>query len=399
MRSAALSGRPAARLLLWCARRFVRGDDGALGQGPPLAGFGGDEWSFFMRETLRHSCLPIVSRTLAMVDGVPATIREDLAKAFEANGRRNLRLAGELVSVTRALTDAGVASVSWKGPLLAERAYGDLRLRQFFDLDLLVRLGDLTTAASVLAKRDFLPVHTLRPEQLAAYVAHMGELELVRASDELWLELHTAVVPSYFIRGRTADDLWQRIRPARLARAQVLALDPADELEALCVHGSKHLWQRLEWIVDIGMLGRRLDAADWARLEDGSRKRGTSRMIDIGVLLAVAVCGARLPDDVVARARADRVAVRLATIAARALLGPAAGRLEEFRFHFRMWDSASDRARYLVNVVSTPSVADWQFMPLPARLAPLYPLVRPLRMARFARRRHSSDVGATDARG
>ena len=396
---APLVRRPAAQLLLWCARRFVRGDDGAAGTLPPLVGFDDAEWSVFMRATLRHSCLPIVARTLATVDEVPATIRDDLAKAFEANGRRNLRLAGELVTATRALADAGVASVSWKGPLLAERAYGDLRLRQFFDLDVLVRLADLPTAATVLAGRDFLPVHALRPEQLAAYVANMGELELVRASDELWLELHTAVVPSYFIRGRTADDLWQRIRPARLARAQVLALDPADELEALCVHGSKHLWQRLEWIVDIGMLGRLLDGADWARLNDGCHMRGTSRMINIGVLLAVAVCGARLPVDVVARARADRVAYRLATIAARALFGPQAGRLGEFRFHFRMWDGASDRARYLVNVVSTPSVADWQFLPLPKRLAPLYPFVRPLRMARFARRRHASDAESAAGRG
>ncbi|HEY5488919.1 MAG TPA: nucleotidyltransferase family protein, partial [Candidatus Limnocylindrales bacterium] len=142
-----VSERPAAQLLVWCARRFVRGDGGANGPPPPIAGLDDDEWRFFIRETLRHSCLPIAARTLATVDAIPPTIKHDLNTAFEANARRNLRLAGELVLATRALAEAGVTSVSWKGPLLAERAYGDLRLRQFFDLDLLIRRADLGVAA------------------------------------------------------------------------------------------------------------------------------------------------------------------------------------------------------------------------------------------------------------
>jgi hypothetical protein len=212
----------------------------------------------------------------------------------------------------------------------------------------------------------------------------MGELEMVRPSDGQWAELHTAIVPTYFGRGRRAESFWDRLVTLRVARADVPALDLVDEMEALCVHGSKHRWERLAWIVDIAMLARRFDDADWLRLRTEAREHGVRRMVDVALLLAVDLCGADIPATVIEPARRDAVARSLAASARRGLFSPDLGRGAELRFHLRMWDRGSDQLRYLLNIALTPSVADWQAISLPSRLQPLYLVVRPLRMARGA---------------
>ena len=371
-------------LIEWCVRTSVAGR--AAGQAP-LADMGDVAWAELLREAMRHSCLPLVWRALEGDERVPTALAAEMRLAFEANSVRNLRLAGELVAVNRRLLEAGVKAVPWKGPLLAERAYGDLRLRQFFDLDILVRRADLDRSVAVLAELGYQPQHQLRPAQRDAYVDHMGELELVRQSDGQWVELHTAIVPSYFFRGRSAETFWDRLQTAQVARAAIAALDPVDEMEALCVHGSKHRWERLAWIVDVAMLGQRLDRQQWRRVHAAAVSHGVRRMLNTAILLAVGVCDAQLPDDVVAAAQVDSMARRLAKSARASLFDPDPGRLAELRFHARMWDRSTDRARYLVGIATTPSVADCQAVTLPRPLQPMYVLVRPLRMAAAFTRR------------
>lgn len=382
---------------MWCARQIV---SGGPAEALPADALDGVDWADFLRESQRHSCLALAWRSLQAAPALPAAVRTELETAFAANAVRNLRLAGELVTTTRRLAAVAVPAVSWKGPVLAERAYGDLRLRQFFDLDVLVRRADLTAAIKALGELGYRPQQAMTTRQQAAYVDHMGELELVRDSDGTCLELHTAIVPTYFGRGRSADELFAGTRPARVARAEVLALDPVDELEALCVHGSKHRWERLEWIVDVAMLGRLLTSDDWATLYAGARRRGARRMVDTAVLLARTVTRARFAPGIVEAAEVDPTARRLASISRRRLFDPRAGRGDELLFHVQMWDTPLDQLRYLARVPTTPSVADWEFLELPRVLAPLYVFVRPMRMAVEVLRHATRDrQGVTRHRG
>jgi hypothetical protein len=364
-------------LLLWCARQATTGNAGAA----PLAAMGREDWSAFLRATLDHSSLPIAWRALEPMNGLlPAEIAADMQTAFDANAIRNLRLAGDLVTVVRGLERHGVEAVTWKGAILAERAYGDLRMRQFFDIDLLVRNRDLAEARAALEEQGFHVLLPVTQEQLDAYVSHMGELEMVRESDGLWVELHTAIVPSYFSVGRSSESLWSRNVSWRVARAPLTALDPVDEMEALAIHGSKHRFERLAWIIDIAMMARLLDEADWRRLLRGARDHGTLRMVRLSLLLAESVCGLSIPASIAADVRGDRVAARLARMAHGSLFDPRPGRMDELLFHARMRERSRDQLLYLYNVIYTPSANDWSGMSLPGPLAWLYSLSRPLRL-------------------
>src|SRR5207245_6416128 len=111
--------------------------------------------------------LPLLHYHLrAIGDGaVPAPVRDALRRRAEADARRNLRLAGELVRLLDRFARHGVAAVPYKGPLLAVRCYGDLALRPFRDLDFLIRPHDLAQAERALADHGYRPApgRTPRP--------------------------------------------------------------------------------------------------------------------------------------------------------------------------------------------------------------------------------------------
>ena len=57
----------------------------------------------------------------------------------KANAHRALWLTLELLNIHRHLQARGLEVLPYKGPVLAEALYGNVALRQFSDLDLLVR--------------------------------------------------------------------------------------------------------------------------------------------------------------------------------------------------------------------------------------------------------------------
>jgi len=377
-------------LLTWCARRLVSqisaagaGDDECGAELPSNVDPDNKEfWSDFLREASRHMVMPLAWRALEPCrERIPELLARDLSASFDQNVARNLWLTAELGAMLRRLSEAGVEAVPWKGPLLAQRAYGELGLRQFFDLDVLVRTDDLDTAVRVAERSGLVHEKAMTHAQRETYVDHQGEVELVRESDGLWLELHTQIVPTYYASGTTSDELWGATRPETVGRVTVRGLAPVDELEALCVHGSKHRWDRLAWIVDIALMARLIDDSGWLRLMTAARSHGTRRMVSLGLLLAMDVAGARLPTRIAGAARADRTAGRLSEEVQRNLFDPQPHRLDSLIFHARMRERSSDQFRYLFNVLFTPSGADWESLALPRALFPLYALTRPVRLA------------------
>jgi hypothetical protein len=351
------------------------------------------DWSRVLTLGAAHAVLPLVHRACMGRSDVPQLLQDDLAAWFDEHTRRALRLTGELMRILRRLEAAGITAVPWKGPILAQRAYGDLRLRWSYDLDVIVERQQLATARDLLLAEGFRTEKPMSHAQQEVYVDHQGELELVRDADELWLELHWIVVPTYYAPPRRDLGIRARLTTATLARATVPALAVEDELEALCVHGSKHRWDRLLWVVDIAMLVG-TQPVDWHGLLDRARRHGNLRMVHLGLLLARSLAGARLPPEALRSASRDRSAITLQRVAERQLFLDPDARPGPFLFHARMRERARDRARYAVGVLYTPSGADWETVALPRWLFPLYSAARPFRLAWKATRGLRIDPGA-----
>jgi hypothetical protein len=66
----------------------------------------------------------------------------------------------------------------------------------------------------------------------------------------------------------------------------------------LCVHGTKHVWERLGWICDVAELIRAHPAMDWQRVMALAKSSKSLRMVQLGLFLAHTVLQAELPEHV-----------------------------------------------------------------------------------------------------
>jgi SAM-dependent methyltransferase len=134
-------------------------------------------------------------------------------------------------------------------------------------------------------------------------------------------------------------------------------------LSLLCVHGSKHFWDRLLWIADIAALVTRRQTLDWQQALSRARSLGAERMVLLGLCLAAEILGARLPEDIAARVRADRTARSLAHGIRMRYLSedrstPAV--LERAKFRILMRGSSFQAIPYFLRLTTAPTEEDWE---------------------------------------
>lgn len=332
----------------------------------------------------RHRLIPLLHRHLAGPGSTPPALRAALSARAGASARRSLALAGELRALAETLARVGIRVAAYKGPALAVRAYGDVALRSCSDLDLLVAPEDMDAAGAVLRAAGYLPYHALP--------AHAVRLFRRVDGDEPWhdprrgtlVELHCRVSSLRFGVDLDVRGILERGGPVPVGGAAVLAPADGDHLLALALHGAKHRWARLEWLASFGALlarGRITPAA----LLQRARTLGAGREVLLGLHLLHEALGVDVTAGPRDAAAADAVVRRLAAeTAALWFAGEPAGEgatVANLVYNFRLRQGAVERVRYGGRWLLIPSPEDFRWLRLPAALAPLHRVLRPIRLA------------------
>lgn len=373
---------PEKRLLVCCARTKLT-SEAATTIREILAG--PLDWDYLLWEAEENSITPLLARHLSAVapGAAPAASQEQLKKTCRANTVRCLYLTAELINILRLFQSQNIPAIPYKGPVLAPQAYGDVTLREFEDLDIILRQSDVPKAHEIIVSLGYKPKFDwiLSPRAAASLVP--GEYNYRDEARRAMVELHTEITLRHFPVKPDLDAFIGNLARVRLSDRDILTFTAEDLLPMLCIHGSKDFWERLSWIADVSELIQSHPALDWDRVARFAAPLHATRMLNLGLALAVRVLGARLPPEVSARVQADRVAGQVAAEVRQRLLSrpfrtlDAAGR---FHFRRRMLAGKFEGWRYALRLAVVPSEDDWQTMRLPRALAPLYVALRPLRL-------------------
>jgi len=342
-------------------------------------------WDSVLDIAKRHAVLPLVHRYLNLEcpTAVPADAMAKLRTQWQLIILYNRHLAAELVRLTSLLTAAGVPVVSFKGPVLAAMAYGSIELRQFVDLDILVRQTDLPRVAQVLTAEGYLSPHTKREGLATGYFQECEDAFFADGGMGA-VDVHWKVTPRSFRFAPDEESFWHRAQTVDLEFGTVTAIAPVDLLLYICVHAAKHGWITLGSICDVAETVHARPGIDLMAMIDEATALGSRRMFLTGILLAYDLVGAPIPEDVVAIARRDRAVESLARRVASQLFsgaGPGRSRFDPWAVPIRSIESTRARMRYVVRRMLAPTMGDYELVQLPAPLFPLYWVIRPFRMA------------------
>jgi hypothetical protein len=371
-------------LLLLCARTAIADQDAAKIRALVEQDL---DWAVVIRQARLHGVNPLLYRSLNSIcpELVPKEYMQQIQERFATNALWTLRRSGELIRLVAACDAEGILAIPIKGPTLAVQAYGDVALREFVDLDLLVHPRDLERAATVLRAHGY--KQGSNPSE--------DEIVFTRQDGHDMVELHGCLVAHWRLRRSFAldvDALRPRLVPVALVGKRcILTPSPEDLLLAFCVHGCSHHWSRLSWIADIAeMLNRQMNL-DWTALLGRAHELGSERMLFLGLQLANDLLGAELPALVHARVLTSPVQ-RLADQATGWLFSEDShviGLTEEARFFIRSREHWRDRLPYIdlflrahLMAALVPTRKDYEWVSLCDSLSFLYYIVRPFRILR-----------------
>jgi len=339
-------------------------------------------WPFVLQIAEYNRVLPLLYQSLKTVgqEHVPAEVMASMEQVYQANGRRTLRLALKLLHLQDLLNSQEIDCIPFKGPALAIQAYGDLYLRYFTDLDILVHKRDIPRIYYLLAESGYspeIPVGIIGPKRL---VRVNKDFHFTYQED--FLELHGEVVEEASSHPIDSEYFWHGRQSIQLLGREIPALSPENNLLMVCMQATMDRWDQLKWIADLAYLCQASTNLDWLAMLERVERLGFHRTLCLSLQLAEEPGGAAFSSQVRARFLADRSA-RLLAEQVRRRLAPEGETKRIFGntgFILRSRERLIHRLYYILNQAFIPKPVDWTSVPLPDALSPVYYLIRPIRL-------------------
>jgi hypothetical protein len=348
------------------------------------------DWNRFLRLMILHCLTAFVYRHLEMTpkDLVPASYLQFIKNNFMHDAAAALHDISQLLNLLDLFEQEDVLVVPYKGPALAVALYGNAAFRRCNDLDVVVTRDDVPVARNVLEKAGFKSLHPTSPAGREFLLERRHSEIFTRESGPI-VELHWAFAKQRGLFPLTLDMLVGRLEEISIAGARVKMFAPEDHLLILCTHGANHLWSRLEWLCGVSELIKTGNLS-WPLVLHRAAELRSIKALLLGALLSGELLDAPVPEEVLARARANRDVVWSANLVKRKLATGQIERPEERSaierdlFRLRLQSSNGTRIRYLMHRFTTPKREDTRnmlriggrFIPLPAFLRPFHVLGR-----------------------
>jgi hypothetical protein len=347
-------------------------------------------WERWIPRARAHRLIPHAHRQLeSITDLVPQEVRDDLHVEARAIGARALAVSLQLGELARSFDHAGVTMIAYKGPALAEAAYGDIGVRASVDLDIVVPRDELDQGREVLQSLGYGSRSGMTPAQERALQGAFGHYVYSRDGAPSPVELHWSFASSRYPWRLPPSNVALRASRLRIGTASVLVPERHDEIFLQAMHGARHQWEQLEWLVAFAELlggaaaaGREIDVKILLyRAELWSSKRP----LLLGARLAHELLGAPIPGALLTLAgQHPRVVKQCDLLIARLYRGrPQHDADANRRFCLDLIDRRTDRVRFLAAEIFVPTEREWEFVQLPRPLLPLY---FPIRLVRLVTR-------------
>ncbi len=329
---------------------------------------------FIARYASRHGIAPLLYKRLhALYPGHPLT--QQLQTLYYATAQENISISARLLQISEQFRSDFIEYRVLKGPLLALDIYGDITLRQYGDLDILIKEEDIGRALESLQHIGYAPlISNFSSDELAATLSVMG---LVHRDTGTLVELHWKPTSDKYAYGWEKIDLWGQSREITLHSKSLKVFGDELNLLYLVLHSSKHLFIRLSWICDLDRYLRTHPDIDWEQVIALAGELRAGRSLSVSLKLANILLRtplhpllAPLTDD-----RTEELARRIIQGHYGRCVSTMGG-WERMRLLMELRDDPGSRAALLFRSFFSVEMSDLETMRLPGPLRRLYPLVR-----------------------
>jgi hypothetical protein len=263
-------------------------------------------WEVIVSRCWWHRIRPLTYQHLiALGKGrVPMSVFAELIVYVEELTQRAHRLSRSLSEVAEYFEESGLRGLVFKGPPLAQDAYGDVTLRECGDLDLLVPQDEFPKVADMLLSKGFKSWWDREGQKRQVFACEFER-------EDATLDVHWSLAPDWLNYQVDFQPYWSGGIGLLASGTGLRKPCPEDALSILAIHGTKHFWERLRWISDIAELIKRGHIRDWDRVLKTAERTRCTRSVLLALWLSRNLLAAELPPGIQTKLQQNKKIERL----------------------------------------------------------------------------------------
>ncbi|MGR3274567.1 nucleotidyltransferase domain-containing protein [Acaryochloris marina NIES-2412] len=275
------------------------------------------DWNYFLRLATYHKVVPQVYQCLkhSTQKNIPDFVLANLRQQSCEITLKNILHVKELKQLISLFESHEIKVIPFKGPTLAQLAYGSIYARQFCDLDLLVQRKDFDRSINLLINHSYHSSY-LREEWHQSifyriiknlhytFFAHEISFGQKRKSNSVFIDLHRKISkysPECF------DNFSCRLIKTNLLEQSIRSLGPEDLLNVICIHNSQDGWIKFQAIYDVANLVHNNPTLNWSDVFKQAQDLRCRRRLLLGLALCRSYFDVDFPESINNRIREDQV--------------------------------------------------------------------------------------------
>jgi hypothetical protein len=315
---------------------------------------------------------------------VPPQLAKALTVQKNHLTHQTLSLVGTFLAFHAELEKQNIESAVFKGPTLAATAYGDLLMREFSDIDVLVAKKDVSKVQQILLDTGYSLLPVIEPPLEGDFLRSKPYLDLTceqtfsKSSPVGLIDLHWEIQPTHLFPIET-QEVFENLVSVNIENRQIKTIEPNLLFVVLAVHATKHRWERLVWICDSAELLKTPEQFDWQKVFSIASRLHVTDSVAIALLLANRVFGSTIPPlpSTVQTAKLNELYPQIiANLSLLDMDGPGSN-MRAWLFCTSLQNGFFDKMRYLAAEFLKPNIADFMRLRLPRPLFFIYYILHP----------------------
>lgn len=378
------------------------------------------DWAVLIQLAIDNGVMPLLYQSLKAIGGnrVPQSAMVQLQTHNRMNGLHTFSQTKELLKILNQLQSSGIAAIAFKGPVLAASAYGNVTLRQFNDLDILVQQQNFWQAKAVLVAHGYqastsdaderatfdryLQISLSQSDPEATMLNQRFQPSLLHSNKERTVDLHWGIPPRRLWKSHHFDRLWQNLNTIDLMGQPTQTFSPETTLVIQCINVAKEPWKRsFKQICDAAQIIQAYPNLKWEAALKLSSELRSQKLFLIGLTVTRKVLDVPLPQFILEKR------VKIQSIDEQVFDEQVFGEqifqddrtpsgvittwwleyTDQLKTLDQMWDGLFVTGHYLriilqlvFNIALSPDERDRELLPLPNWLFFVYYLFRPIRL-------------------
>jgi len=259
------------------------------------------KWDSLISLAYEHGVFPlfyiVITEVNNELDIIDESISEELKRLYIQIVKKSMMMTSELVKLMKVIEEENICALAFKGPVLSQIAYGNISLRQYVDLDILIRKEEIFKVERLLKNYGYEKLFKLTKNQEKKWLDDTHDIGFINKVKDIHCEVHWSFLDEDFPMQIELKPFFEETQLVKMPVSEVRTFSNENLLYYLCIHGSKHLWERVEWLNDIDRLIRGYDI-NWNTIIDKADKEGFAKMFYLGLALCNRYLDTPLPKPI-----------------------------------------------------------------------------------------------------